>query len=172
MTNQRKYSLVILITTFSLGWIACSQQRQVCLTPKTSFLNVESIHFATDTATVTVDTSLPGAVFIPLTNSSAIGYFFGKQFLFTLSLSPNDSECKWIYMPDSSKLSTHIFDTLTFRYKGSPHFISNACGYTYYYSLRSVQTTHTYTDSAHIKTTSVTNDIKPTHVQIYIHPGF
>lgn len=169
MTKLPKYLLFFSFAFCSIAWMACTQQRQVCLTPKSAFLNVKSVHFASDTATVPVDSSLPSAIFLALTFNGAKGYIATRQTTFTLSLSPDSTLAQWVYTPDSS---VHHFDTLTFFYQRHLQFLSNACGYTYFYTIDSMHTTHFMTDSAHILNPGVTNDIKPIHVQIFVHPDF
>src|ERR1035437_1698935 len=128
---KNKHLPVILIALCLVAWVACTQERQPCLTPKTASLILESIHFKTDTATIPVDTSLPSAVFVPISNTNAPGTSYPPQPSFTISLSPDSSICQWQFSTDTSNYNSNIRDTLTFYYHRNAKFLSNACGFTY-----------------------------------------
>ena|ERR1035437_6888723 len=169
MIRNHRYLLIVLIALYGIVWMACTQQRQPCLTPKIAILNVECMHKTSDTGTVFVDTALPHAVFLALTDSGARGGYYPQQSLFTLSLSPLSDTCMWAFRTDTM---AHIYDTITFYYKRNLQFLSNACGYTYFYTLTSVYAKGSMIDSVHITNTSVTNNVNTKHLQIYIHPDF
>jgi len=170
MINRAGYTFLLLAGLFGCALLACTQARQPCLTPRIASLIVETMHFPTDTATTTIDTSLPHAVFVAMpTNDSLRGTIYPQQAVFTLSLSPDSTICRWEFTTDSFK---HNFDTLTFFYRRNLQFISNACGYTYFYSLDSVHTTHDFVDSVLVLNTSVTNNVNTKHLKIFIHPDF
>ncbi len=170
MTKTNKYLPLILFALCVIGWVACTQERDPCLTPKIAILNVETQHLPTDTATVFVDTALPAAVFTPITTIPNIaGTLYPPQALFTLSLSPDSTVCKWSFTADTA---TNKFDTITFYYQKSLKFLSNACGYTYFYNIDSVQSTHNIIDSIHILNASVTNNVNTNQLQICIHTHF
>ena len=162
---------LILFAFTCLAWAACTQERQPCLTPKKAALIIESIHFAKDTSTIPVDSSLNNSFFAPITTSSTIGTLYaGPASLFSISLSPDSTVCQWEVLSDTA---VKTYDTLTFYYKRNLKFLSNACGYTYFYNIDSIHTTHLFIDSVHILNpgvTNVTNKIK--HVQIYIRRNF
>ena len=169
MTRAGKYFPFILFA-FSGLWLACTQTRDPCLTPKIASFNVETMHLLTDTSTVFADTALPAAVFIPLARvDSNAGTIFPQQSDFTISLSPDSNVCRWQFTTDSFAFA---LDTLTFYYQRNQQFISNACGFTYFYTLDSVHTTKHNIDSAHITNTSVTNNVNTKQLQIFIHPDF
>ena len=158
----------LLITACSLLFFACTQERTPCLTPKIASFNVECVHFLSDTATIPVDTALPNAVFCPITTNGEY-IIFGQQAIFTLSLSPDADSCAYMFTTDSL---LYPKDTLKFYYKRQLQFLSNACGYAYFYYFDSAYTTKYNIDSAHIITNSVTNNVKPTHFKIYIHKNY
>jgi len=166
-----KHLTLILMALCLIGWEACTQERQPCLTPKTASLNIETIHYQTDTNTVPIDTTLPGAAFIPLVGAGGTGgdYFYPPQSTFTISLSPDSTICRWAFSTDTL---FYPFDTLTFYYQRIPTFLSNACGFADFYTLDSVHTTHAIIDSVHILNTNVTNNVNTKHLQIYIHHNF
>lgn len=60
-----------------------------------------------------------------------------------------------------------LFDTLTFYYTSTPHFINNSCGYTYYYNVDSVKTTNNMLDSSSIANPALTDKNKEANVIFY-----
>ncbi len=111
---------------------------------------------------------MPAAILVPLTNTPLKGTLYAKSSIFTLSLSPQADSTFWFFAADSAAGSP--FDTLLFRYNRQLQFVSNACGYTYYFGLKGVQSTHHIIDSVSITNASVTNNANVTHLQVYIHP--
>ena len=172
MTNKSKYCTLVLVVLCCIGWAACTQERDPCYTPKTAGVNIEFIHLISDTSkTLVADTVLPGGVFIALTDSGRIETIRGLySSLFTISLSPVANTCKWEVATDT--LNTNLYDTLTFYYKRNLQFLSNACGYTYFYSIDSVHTSHFNIDSVIISNASVTNNVNTEHLKVYIHPDY
>jgi len=165
--------ILLIISVF----IACTQERQPCLTPKRASLNLRFVHFAADSSIVTnnfTDTSLPRAIFTSLGDSGNLStLYLAPTAYYTISLSPVTDSCKWQFIADStSLLSAANFDTLSFYYKRKLQFLSNACGYTDFYSIDSVRTTKIHVDSVIITNTSVTNDVNTKHLKIFMHPGF
>jgi len=177
MISGKRYLIAILIAICGT-WTACTQQRQLCLTPTVASLNIASKHLITDTGTIFYDTVLPDAEFVPLNknNGSAIvdSIIYPQASTFTISLSPASDTCRWLFRADTTGIlpRDYAYDTLTFVYKRDLQFLSNACGYTDFYTLDTVLTSHTNIDSVHITNTSVTNDVSAMHLQIYIHPDF
>lgn len=170
MTSGARYFIVIFFVLVSLGWAACTEDRQTCFTPKIASLNIHTIHFTSDTATVTADSSLPNAVFLALTADGPKGGYYPQQSSFTISLSSVADSCAWYIAPDTAATAQH--DTVTFYYKRRLQFLSNACGYAYFYDIDSAHTTHNYIDSLQLLNRSVTNNVKTQHLQLYIHPAF
>jgi Family of unknown function (DUF6452) len=163
---------VFLGIAFLLGIAACTQDRDPCLTPKIASFNLEMVHFPTDTATTTVDTALPHAVFGALSNKNYAVEIFPQQSVFTISLAETADTCRWTFTTDTASGTVHLTDTLTFFYSRQLQFLSNACGYTDFFKLDSLHTTNFNIDSIHITNTSITNDITPRHLKIYIHPDY
>ncbi len=157
---------VVLLVCCSLLF-ACTQERQPCLTPKTASLNLKCVHYLTDTNKTTQDTSLPRAVFIPLTSGQLKSlYYTTSSANFTISLSPVADSCSWLITTDSL---LQAFDTLNFHYQRKLQFLSNACGYTCFYSLTSATTTNNNIDSILITNPSVTNDVNNRQLKIFFH---
>ncbi len=164
---------VALLITIVVTVVSCSQERQPCLTPKIASLNMRFVHYTADSAIAlqsTVDTALPKAIFGAITDnglSSAI--YIAPSAYFTISLSSVADSCKWRFTADSVSQS---YDTLSFYYQRKLQFLSNACGYTYFYALDSVHTTHNNTDSVLITNPSVTNDVNTKQVKIFMHRNY
>lgn len=173
MTNGRITPVVLALLCVVALW-ACRQERQPCLTPKTASLLLETMHKATDTTTIFTDTILPAAVFTPFTIDPAnrSSFLYSKAAVYGLSLSPDTTVCSWFFTTDSGNVRRNIIDTISFYYTRQLQFISNACGYTYFYNLDSARSTHLMIDSMHIINSSVTNNVNTRHLQVYIHPGF
>lgn len=170
MTNRNKYRLLILMLLCSIAWVACTQERQPCLTPKIAVLNIECMHKITDTAEIYADTALPTALLTAFTNGGQQRFIYrGQTSTFTLSLSSVSDSCKWAITTDTLGANA---DTLTFFYERKLQFLSNACGYADFYKLTAVNTTHVMIDSVIIKNTSVNNNVSTKHLQVYIHPDF
>jgi len=171
MTNIKKYFTAVLIAACCIVWAACTQTKLPCLTPTIAGLNIECVHLTIDTSLLTADTALPAAIFIAITDSGkkeVIDSLYNS--LFTITLSPKDTICRWMVATDT--LRSSLFDTLTFTYQRNLTFLSNACGFTYFYTLDSVHTSHFNIDSAVISNASVTNDVNTEHVKLYIHPDY
>ncbi|MCF8451232.1 MAG: hypothetical protein K9G49_15265 [Taibaiella sp.] len=164
MIKTGKYLLVIVLSAMLI--LSCTQERMPCLTPKTASLNVKTVRV--NSGSVALDTPMPSALFVPFTGSVLTGIIYPQTASFTLSLSPLADTCLWAFAPDTAAGS--MFDTITLRYNRQLQFVSNACGYSYFYNLLSVQSTNHSIDSILITNTSVTNDVKKSHLQVYIHP--
>ena len=167
------YLLLVVVAAWLLP--ACTQERQPCLTPKIASLNLHFVHFAIDTAianNTTQDTALPSAVFGALTGGTTV-----KELIYrtptaytTLSLSSTTDSCQWIFKADSALTD---YDTLNFYYRRQLKFLSNACGYTNFYTLDSVHVTKNKgIDSIILTNNSVTNDVNTRQLKIYMHPDF
>jgi hypothetical protein len=117
-----------------------------------------------------VDTALPSAVFGALTANGVKGFVFPRQSAFSIPLSPVIDSSTWVIKTDSASTNT-VYDTLVLYYKRQQQFISNACGYAYFFNLDSISTTHNFIDSILIINASVTNNVNANNLQVYIHPG-
>jgi hypothetical protein len=148
-----------------LFFTACDQERDPCLQP-TSFSVRIGCYTPPDTGTIPVDTALPNIIVGALDNDSAIYWIVGADNIskFELILNPQADSCRWFIRPDSA---VNVVDTLSFYYDRRLQFISNACGYSYYYSLQRVNSTRHSIDSVKIKDADVNNNANTEHVQIY-----
>ncbi len=170
--SNRFLQFVIVAGILTVGLNACNKDRQVCLTPKTASMYIESMHLPKDTSTVEIDTALPSAVFTAITLGGDKSFqYTTPSASFTLSLSPVADSCVWLLTPDST--GTSATDTLTFYYSREVKFISNACGFTTFFQLDSAHTTRNNITGITINNTSVTNNANVAkHIKLHIKPNF
>jgi hypothetical protein len=167
-SGQRRALLLPVAALVALA--ACTQERQPCLTPATASLNVQCIHLLSDTSVQVRDTALPRAILAPLTATGPqYRIYNAPSSLFVLSLSPVTDSCQWLFTTDSLN---QPFDTISFSYARKLQFISNACGYATFFTLKQVHSTHFNIDSILLNNTDVTNDVNTRQLKIYIHPDF
>ncbi len=167
MTNKHSHHIfIILAVILTLLHMSCTQERQPCITPRYASLLLKTVRPGT-TGTA-IDTPMPSAVFGAITDSGTKGIMFPRSATFSLSLSPISDSCRWIFAPDTA-MST-LLDTILFKYTRQLEFISNACGYTYFYGLTGVTSTNRNIDSIIVTNTSVTNNVNNSHLQVYIRP--
>lgn len=167
MTNKHLHHIfIILAGILTLLHMSCTQERQPCITPRYASLLLKTVRPST-TGTA-LDTPMPSAVFGAITDSGTKGIIFPQSATFSLSLSPVSDSCRWIFAPDTA-VGT-LLDTILLKYTRQLEFISNACGYTYFYSLSDVTSTNRNIDSIIVTNTSVTNNVNNSHLQVYIRP--
>jgi len=160
MTDNRYCILLILIL---LSLASCSVDRDPCLLPKNTSLRIGTYQ-NNDTSAIISDTFLPKPIWFAV--DSPIGIQFpDRTAKFSLLLASITDSCRYAIQPDSAIVS---FDTLTFYYDRKLQFLSNACGYTYYFNLKRVRTTFNNIDSVKLTNTEVnSNANSQEHVQIF-----
>jgi predicted nucleic-acid-binding Zn-ribbon protein len=169
-----RYLLTLLLS--ALIFAACKPKVQECFVPKSVSANIAfgliDTFIELDTANIPitkvriVDTALyfpifesiePNVVqnvrFEGLYNSTQMGIF----------LNPDNDSTQYIFYPNLA-----LFDTFKFHYESYPHFISNDCGYTYFYKLKKVSHTTRFIDSVLISNPEVTNSAQRSNVTFYI----
>lgn len=155
-----------ILTALLLTALACSkQERDPCLQPRQALMRAHAYRHA-DTGSAILDTLLPAPVLIPLSGQPVQYYYFSTprsaQLSFTLSGAADSS--RWVIRPDTASL---LADTFTVFYDRQLRFLSNACGYTHFFSLKQiVYTTHAL-DSAIISNADVTTDANVEHLKLY-----
>jgi hypothetical protein len=168
MTRAGRHYAVIAVALWCLVAGACKQERQPCLTPKIVQLRVKSMHYVPNVA-LPADSAPPVSIFYPLTAATTTGKLYAAQSAYALSLSPVADTVQWEYVTDTSYKTPS--DTLTFHYQRNRQFLSNACGYAYYYHIDSIKITNHNIDSVRITDANVTNNVNTSHLRIYLHPG-
>lgn len=158
---NRLTSLIITAVVIIL-WVACDVQRDPCLQPKNVTLRARFLRPA-DTGTQFLDTTLPHPVYGVLDSPFHFSIPSGSSVL-QFFLSPLADSTKYIIVPDSAN---PIVDTIAFYYQRQLQFLSNACGYTYYFTITGVTSTRHSIDSVVLNNASVTSNANVDHVKIY-----
>lgn len=176
MIRRNGRIILLLALLSSLTWAACKESvTPTCQEPTTASLFIHCYHYAVDTSTVPTDTVLPYAHFVSLGVPVRNSQYTAGSSIFAISLSPFADSCKWGIIADSTKLvaGIELLDTLTFHYQRQLNFLSNACGYTYFYTLDTVNTTNHNIDSVIITNTGVTlNANGISQLAVYFHRDF
>lgn len=163
--NFLSYSIIIALAAAAC-LCSCTQDRDPCLEPTTALMHIGCYRIA-DTGTAALDTLLPNVNLYADSNGYHKYWYYGLKSVSKLSLllsSTTDSNT-WFLQPDSA---TNILDTLQFRYTRSLQFLSNGCGYTYFFNLTDVTSTHHLIDSIQITNREVNLNANATeHLKIY-----
>lgn len=177
---NRRQIVLLLIAVVAVLMGSCTQERQPCVEPRTVSLRLgtyQTIVF--DSATVhtrqIVDTILPAPVLQQIDTEAKTILYYGaisQGNKFALLLSSVSDSCKWRILEDTSRGPNSSnplpYDTLTFFYDRKLTFLSNACGYSYYYNLKKVNTTYHNVDSVIISNAGITNNVNVEHLKVYI----
>lgn len=83
-------------------------------------------------------------------------------------LNPARDSIRYAFGPNATIDTLAYTDTITFYYTANVHFISNACGYTYYYTLQQIKSTNHYIDSISLINNSVTQEAQRVHAWIMV----
>ncbi len=114
--------------------------------------------------TLRTDTGLPAAVLVPIGGQGALMFERGAVSL-NLYLSPQGDSCRYLLTADSFATTP---DTLSFYYSRQIAFLSNACGFTTFFTLSGVSVTHNAIDSFRLPNPLVNNDANsPAHLLLY-----
>ncbi len=146
--------------------LACNKEaRDPCLQPRQTLMRAHAYHHA-DTGSAMLDTLLPAPLLIPL-SGLPVQYEYlatprSSQFSFTLSGVADSS--RWVIRPDTASM---IQDTFTVFYDRQLRFLSNACGYTYFFNLKQITYTRHALDSAVIIHNDVTTDANVEHLNLF-----
>lgn len=155
--------LILLMLTLGVLASCGKEQRDPCLQPRDAVLRLHCMHYV-DTAGTPSDTLLPNPLLIPI--DSKTPYIFGgvkRLSSFPVSLSEVSDSCQWVLRPDSA---SSVADTINFFYTRNLHFISNACGYTYFFHVDRVTTTRNAIDSAILVKADVSTDNTSEHLRL------
>jgi hypothetical protein len=169
MIKRRTYLLLAALLV-CLGWMSCKQERPICFTSKDIPLRLSTFQtIERDTGLAIADSSLPNAVIFALdTTARVMVNAAGVQKDFNLYLSPHNDSTRYVILADSLGYGSRFsYDTVTFYYQRKLQFLSVACGYTYFYSLKSARTTNNNIDSVIIIGAEVNNAPNTKHVKVY-----
>ncbi len=149
--------LILLLVLYS-----CAQDANTCLQPIDASLRIGAYKYA-DTAHK--DSLLPNPVIKVIGDSIKIWVQNQKNSSkFALTLNPKADSTRYTFQIDATKTT---YDTLVFYYTRSLHFVSVACGYTYYYNLNKITATYHDLDSVAIKDPSINDNATIEHVKLY-----
>src|ERR1051325_2017392 len=149
----KSFPILIVLVLVAGVFYSCEKERDPCLQPRTIVLRAGAYHPA-DTGRPIHDTALPDPVLIAITTYTTQNavHQTTQRNKFTFQLSETADSCSWVVRPDSA---VAIQDTLTFFYQRQLRFLSNACGYTYFFNLQQVRATRHALDSVLINNSSV-----------------
>lgn len=178
MHRPQKYRILLMILCFISFFSACEKEGPDCLQPNQVLLRVSFKAKAIDRLDTLIDSVLVDTTIIRYKDT-----FFNSPIMISIDMpqnvisfgSPNSNFLGIPLNPDSNRISYALqydttkneFDTLTYFYHSSVHFISNACGFTHYYQLDSLQTTHHLIDSTVISQREVTDKASDRHINLY-----
>lgn len=147
-------------------FIACNKEdeRQPCNQPQTVTLRMHTYKLVD---TVATDTFLNFPRLIPLDAQLPVTFTSNSRTArLSLYLSSLNDSTRWLLQADSTR--PFLIDTLTFYYNRRLKFISNSCGYIYYYTLTNAKRSSSLgKDSVNILNPEVTNDANVEHVRLY-----
>lgn len=160
----KKCTLYIVIFISILVIFACNKNT-TCLTPK--IVNLRSGFYYMNNENTIKDTLL--------NNSNII---FGKQnqfFInlksankFALPLAQNIDSVTLLFQPDSNNFDIQTIDSIHIHYERDLHYISVACGYETYFTIKKIETTHIQLDTVLIQKSLVDNDVNNEHLKIIL----
>ena len=167
MIKRADSFLFAVFILFALVVTSCTQQRSPCYEPKIVSVAIGTYRMSD---TVAVDSVLENPDFFCLDTPLSQLIVAGNKF--TALLSPFVDSTRWRLIPDLLTDSTdgtpiEMYDTITFYHTKQLNFISNACGYAYYFTLDGVKTTYNSIDSIVIINNSVDNNASTQHVKIF-----
>lgn len=153
--------LIVLAIVALLAAMACSDETKVC----DQALSTDTrVRFKRDSSGVVRDTVMPSVALYAL-GMDTVYYKQAVSSVF-LSLSPVTDSSRFYLKVDSS--ATTIADTITFRYTRSPHFVSPGCGFSTFFSLDTVVSTHNTIQSLIINQREITSTLNDTaHITLY-----
>lgn len=178
VAKRFKYFAVLLLMAW--GMAACEPETPECYEPDhiTTNLNfikkqVDTVHIVDSTTGMSRDSLV--ITFPDTFMKSPSAYSLQNSNNVSIMAQPNSASVAVLMNPDSNAIAYRVqydstvfeADTITIYYKPSLHFISNACGYTYYYRIDSVNGTRNVLDSVFILNDAVTNEASTRHIGLY-----
>ncbi len=169
MTKIGLHLFVVFVCITMLS--ACTQQRTPCYEPKIVPVSIGTYRMSD---TVAVDTALPFPRFYCL--DTALEQSISAKNKFSALLSPFLDSTRWVLIPDlidptdtldTTETLVQFYDTVVFYHTRKMQFISNACGYVFYYDLTNVRTTKNSIDSIILLNNSVDNNADAEHIKIF-----
>lgn len=179
MNRFLKYLLglsVLFLLGFSFN--SCEKDTPDCFQPssvlsRVSFVIKDSVHVDTLIDSVYVDTTIvryrdtlfKSPVMVSLNMpQNLIVYGAPVNNYVGFPFNPDSGRILYALQYDSTRA---LRDTLTYFYHSSVHFISNACGFTHFYHIDSMEATRHLIDSFAINERDVTDKASDRHVTLY-----
>lgn len=159
--------------TWGVFWISlialsCAQERPPCLVPQDVWVRVGCYRWDQNAEGRGEQDSFLLHPLYGYVDSGAVFLLEPRTSKFSLLLSPHEDQTAVWLLGDSSRIGDPFHrDTIEFHYQRRLHFISDACGYTYYYQLTGVDYTRHQLDSVRIMEDQVTDNVNLEHVKIY-----
>lgn len=155
---------IILVAFLGILILSCQQERNPCLFPTAVNLRLKSFSKLTK-----ADTNFNRFNLIADDGDTLKYLYFGQNNItrFSLRLSQQDDSCRYIIQADSA---LGLSDTLNFYYNRKLQYISDGCGYTYFFDLKNIKYSQHQIDSIAIINSDVNTNVNTNpleHVQIY-----
>lgn len=154
---------------------SCSKNVQECFAPRSvaaqvGFMVIDTMvandSFGRPDTTIRIaDTGMFYPTLTSLDMDSNL-IFIGDRDVSRLSLFLNPDTTSIRYILKTNRDSA-IVDTVIIDYEPYNHFISNSCGYTFYYNIKKVTSTHHLVDSVRINAEGVTSSAQERHLIFY-----
>lgn len=158
--------------------IGCEKNGQECMEPTSVLARVSFItknKILVDSLIDSILVSVPSFRYGDTTFKSPVAYTIQKaqnvivygniqNSFIGLPLDPEIKQIHYVLQYDTLNPLT---DTISYFYDSKVHFLSNACGYTYYYHLNKLEYTQHVLDSAVIKLPEVTKKASDRQVELY-----
>ena len=168
-----RYILLLLSTIVVLG--SCSKSGPECFAPRSVAVQVGFMVIDTlvridsfnrpDTTIRIADTGMFYPTLTSLDMDSVVTFVGEReQSRMSLFLNPDTNSIRYVVRTNRDSATV---DTVTIDYEPYNHFISNSCGYTFYYNIKSVRSTRHLMDSVRINQTNVTSSAQERHLIFY-----
>lgn len=166
---------IVLLLIIAIWGFSCKKSEPECFAPRSvsaqigfmvidTVVGVDSFN-RPDTTIRIADTGLYYPTLISLEQDTNI-VFMGERAADRLPcfLNPATPSISYVFQPNRDNAQK---DTITISYEPYEHFISNACGYTYYYNIKDVQYTRNILDSVLINDANVRSAAQQRHLIFY-----
>jgi hypothetical protein len=140
---------------------SCEKTKPACAVPLQALVKVN--FYQVDTNGLEYGVLLPNAYIGAAGNDSLYAKGVANMGGVALPLEPGTGEVRFFIRTDS----TAVTDTVRFTYTQELKFISNACGYTYFFNLNAAGAAGTAIDSVKIVKADVNNTSNDQNVKIY-----
>jgi len=169
-----KNSWILLYSLIFMGFSSCEKGEPECYEPvsiltRNQFVLKQIVHYDSiyqdtihiDTSVVSFkDTGLAAPAMFSLDMPQNIISYGGRNStMIGIPFEPNIPSMRYVIQFDTT---TAVYDTITYYYKTSNHFISNACGFTNYFHIDSIHITKNILDSSVLQKKDIVsgNDIQ------------